>query len=297
MKRADLPALSIFATVARYGSFRGAARAEGISVSAISHAVRGLEESLGFRLLDRTTRSVAPTEAGRRLLEGLAPALASIADAVEVAGETGHQLTGTIRLSVPRSAAELFLLPLVIAFTRRHPGAAVDMLIEDGLTDIVAGGFDAGIRFGESLEQDMIAVPVGSRQRAAVVGSPAYFKTRSIPTTPRDLADHVGICRRFAGGALYDWEFEKNGTGMAIAMKGPITLNDDRLIVEAALAGAGLAYAFEGQVLESIASGALVRILEDWCEPFSGFFLYYPSRKLMRPVMRVFIDGIRSSPR
>ncbi|MFA7494799.1 MAG: LysR family transcriptional regulator [Acidithiobacillus sp.] len=297
MKRADLPALSIFATVARHGSFRGAARAEGISVSAISHAVRGLEESLGFRLLDRTTRSVAPTEAGRRLLEGLAPALASITDAVELAGEAGHQLTGTIRLSVPRSAAELVLLPLTLAFTRHHPGAAVDILVEDGLTDIVAGGFDAGVRFDESLEQDMIAVPIGPRQRAAVVGSPAYFETHPIPTTPHDLSDHVGIRRRFAGGALYDWEFEKDGMAMAVAMQGPITLNDDRLIIDAALAGAGLAYAFEGQVLESIGSGALLRVLEDWCEPFSGFFLYYPSRKLMRPVMRAFIDCIRSLPR
>ena len=295
MKRTDLPALSIFATVVRHGSFRGAARAEGISVSAISHAVRGLEESLGFRLLDRTTRSIAPTEAGRRLLDGLAPALASITDAVEAAGEAGQQLTGTIRLSVPRSAAELALLPLALAFTTDNPGAAVEMLVEDGLTDIVAGGFDAGVRFGESLEQDMVAVPIGPRQRAAVVGSPAYFKTHPVPTTPHDLADHVGIRRRFAGGTLYEWEFEKDGSTIAVAMQGPITLNDDRLIIEAALAGAGLAYALEGQVLDGIQSGALVRVLEDWCEPFSGFFLYYPSRKLMRPVMRSFIDGIRSS--
>lgn len=296
MKRADLAALSIFATVAQHRSFRGAARAEGISVSAVSHAVRGLEESLGFRLLDRTTRSVAPTEAGRRLLEGLAPALASIADAIEAAGEAGHQLTGTIRLSVPRSAAELVLLPLVLAFTTDNPGAGVDMLVEDGLTDIVAEGFDAGVRFGESLEQDMIAVPIGPPQRAAIVGSPAYFKTHPVPTTPQDLADHVGIRRRFAGGALYDWEFEKEGSAMAVAMQGPITLNDDRLVIEAALAGAGLAYVFEGQVSESIRSGALLRVLDDWCEPFSGFYLYYPSRKLMRPVMRAFIDRIRFRP-
>ncbi|TCM50698.1 LysR family transcriptional regulator [Rhizobium sp. PP-F2F-G48] len=265
-------------------------------MSAISHAVRGLEESLGFRLLDRTTRSVAPTEAGRRLLEGLAPALASISDAIEGAGETGHQITGTIRLSVPRSAAELVLLPLVLAFTKRHTGAAVDMRVEDGLTDIVAGSFDAGVRFGESLEQDMIAVPIGPRQRTAIVGSPAYFETHPTPATPHDLADHVGIRRRFAGGALYDWEFERDGFAMTVAMQGPITLNDDGLIVEAALAGAGLVYAFEGQVLDSIKAGTLVRVLEDWCEPFSGFYLYYPSRRLMRPVMRAFIDCVRSSP-
>jgi DNA-binding transcriptional LysR family regulator len=294
MKRADLPALSIFASVAAGGSFRGAARAAGMSVSAVSHAVRGLEESLGFRLLDRTTRSVAPTEAGRRLLDGLAPALAAIGSAVEAAGETGNRLAGTIRLSVPRSAAELVVLPAAFAFSRRHPGATVEVIAEDGLTDIVARGFDAGVRFGESLEQDMIAVPIGPMQRAAVVASPSYFDVHPIPATPYDLADHIGVLRRFAGGALYRWEFEKDGSAMAVAMQGPLVLNDDRLIIDAALAGAGLAYAFEGQVRESIVAGQLVRVLEDWCRSFPGFFLYYPSRDLMRPVLRAFVDFIRS---
>lgn len=294
MKRADLPALSILAAVAEAHSFRGAARTTGLSVSAVSHAVQGLERSLGLRLLDRTTRSVAPTEAGRRLLAGLVPALAAIEEAVEAATETGRSLTGTLRLSVPRSAAELVVLPLATAFTRNHPGVTVEVIAEDGLTDIVAAGFDAGVRFGESLEQDMIAVPIGPMQRAAVVAAPAYFAGRTVPRTPRDLAAHAGILRRFAGGGLYRWEFEKDGAAMMVAMRGSLVLNDDRLIAEAALAGAGLACLFEGTVAREIADGRLLRVLEDWCPAFPGFFLYYPRRDLMRPVLRAFIDFARA---
>jgi len=294
MRRADLPALSILASVAEARSFRGAATATGLSVSAVSHAIQGLERSLGLRLLDRTTRSVAPTEAGQRLLAGLVPALATIEEAVEAAGETGRSLTGTLRLTLPHSAAELVVLPLAAAFIRDHPGVAVELIVEDRLTDIVATGFDAGVRFGESLEQDMIAVPIGPMQRAAVVATPAYFADHAPPRTPRDLADHIGILRRFSSGRLYHWEFEKDGAAVTVAMRGPLVLNDNRLIAEAALMGAGLAYVFEDTVAREIADGRLVRVLEDWCPPFAGFFLYYPRRDLMRPVLRAFIDFTRN---
>ncbi len=294
MNRADLSALSILASVAEARSFRGAARATGLSVSAISHAVAGLERSLDLRLLDRTTRSVAPTEAGRRLLDGLVPALAAIDEALEAASDAGRSLTGTLRLSVPRSAAELVVLPLATCFVRDHPGVTIELLAEDGLTDIVSGRFDAGVRFVERLEQDMIAVPIGLGQRAAVVGAPDYFALRPVPHTPRDLALHTGILRRFAGGSLYRWEFEKDGVAMTVAMRGSLVINDDRLIAQAALTGAGLAYVFESTVAADIAEGRLVRVLKDWCPAFPGFFLYYPRRDLMRPVLRAFIDFSRA---
>lgn len=293
MKRADLPALSILATVAARRSFRGAARDLGISVSAVSHAINGLETSLGVRLLARTTRSVAPTEAGRRLLDRLEPALASIAEAVEIATAQEDRLTGKLRFSVPRSAAEMVLVPLASAFTRAHPGVEIEIRSEDGFCDIVAGGFDAGVRFGESLDQDMIAVPLGPQQRAAIIAAPAYLDGRSRPVVPQDLHDHICIRRRFAGGGLYRWEFEKGGVAVEVAVSGGLVLDDDRLIVDAALQGAGLAYAFERQVTAELAAGRLVRVLEDWCPSFPGFYLYYPSRRLMRPVLRAFVDFMK----
>jgi DNA-binding transcriptional LysR family regulator len=292
MRRADLPALSIFATVAARRSFRGAARDLGLSVSAVSHAINGLEDHLGVRLLARTTRSVAPTEAGQRLLEGLEPALAAITEAVEVATASQRRLSGTLRLSVPRSAAEMVLIPLAAAFTRAHPGVAIEIRAQDGLRDIVAEGFDAGIRFAETLEQDMIAVPLGPPQRGAVVAAPAYLAQHPPPATPQDLQGHICIRRRFASGALYQWEFERDGAACAVSVSGNLILDDDGLIAAAARHGAGLAYLFEAQVRADLAAGRLVRALEDWCPSFPGFFLYYPCRRLMRPVLRAFVDFI-----
>ena len=293
MKRADLPALSIFASVAARRSFRGAARDLGLSVSAVSHAITGLEANLGVRLLARTTRSVAPTEAGRRRLDRLEPALASIAEAVEIATAQDDRLSGRLRLSVPRSAAEMLLVPLATAFTRAHPGVEIEIRAQDGFRDIVAEGIDAGVRFGESVDQDMIAVPLGPAQRAAIVAAPSCFEGRRPPAVPQDLHDHVCIRRRFAGGGLYRWELEKDGDAVDVAVSGGLILDDDRLIVDAALRGAGLAHVFEAQVAGEIASGRLVRVLEDWCPSFPGFFLYYPSRRLMRPVLRAFVDFIK----
>lgn len=293
MKRSDLPALTLFASVAAHRSFRGAARELGISVSALSHAINGLEASLNLRLLARTTRSVAPTEAGRKLLEGLEPALAAINEAVETASAAQNHITGTIRLTVPALAAELILAPLLCRFIQVQPGVTVEVSVQDAFTDIVAEGFDAGVRLGESLQQDMIAVPLGPAQRCLVVGAPAYFARCGIPSTPRDLHEHACIQRRFTGGNIYRWEFAKGQATMDITTNGPLIFNDERLVTQAALAGAGLAMLFEARAAEHIAAGRLVAVLEDWCPVFSGFHLYYPSRRLMRPALRAFIDFVR----
>jgi DNA-binding transcriptional LysR family regulator len=297
MKRADLPALAIFAAVAAECSFRGAARSLGVSVSAVSHAINGLEASLGVRLLARTTRSVAPTEAGRRLLTQLAPALASIDEAVDAARASQDHISGAIRLTTPRSAAEMTLTPLAARFVRAHPAVAIEIVVEDGFTDIVSSGFDAGVRLGESLHQDMVAAPLGPPLRAAIVATPGYFEGRRIPETPSDLHDHVCIRRRFAGGGLYRWELAREDEQVAVAVEGALAFNDDRLIVAAALEGAGLAFAFEPMVAKDIADGRLVRVLEDWTPSFPGFFLYYPSREFLRPALRAFVDFVKSQGR
>ena len=294
MKRADLPALAIFASVAAERSFRGAARLLGISVSAVSHAVNGLEESIGVRLLARTTRSVAPTEVGERLLSQLSPALASITEAVEAAAASQDSVSGMIRLTVPRSAAEQLVVPLTVRFMRAYPSVTVEIVVEDGFVDIIAAGFDAGVRLGESLHQDMIAAPLGPPLRPAIVAAPSYLLTHQVPLTPQDLHEHACIRRRFAGGGLYRWELERDGEVVQVTVDGPLILNEDRLIVESALQGAGLAYCFEEQVAEHIAAGRLVRVLEPWCQSFPGFFFYYPSRKLLRPPLRAFIDFARN---
>jgi len=295
MRRSDLPALSMLTLVAARRSFRAASRELGISVSAVSHAIRGLEERLGVRLLSRTTRTVAPTEAGRQLLGQLEPALAAIEDALEATTTSQDILTGTLRFSVPRTAAELALLPLAIEFQHHHPQVTIEICVQDDFTDIVAAGFDAGVRLVESLQQDMIAVTLGPAQRTAIVGSPAYFQGRRAPAHPRELHDHVCVRHRLAGGSIYEWEFEKGPQVTVAAVSGGIILNDPRLIIDAVLAGAGLGYVFEAQVADDIRSGRLMRVLEDWCPHYPGFFLYYPNRQLMRPALRAFVDFIETS--
>lgn len=295
MKHSDLPGLSIFAAVCATGGFRGAARQLGLSVSAVSHAVNGLEQRIGVRLLARTTRSVAPTEAGARLLAQLTPALAVITEAVDAAGAAQARVAGTVRLSVPRAAATLVLVPLATRFMQAFPAVTVEILVEDGFTDIVAAGFDAGVRFGESLQQDMVAIPVGPPQRGAIVASPAYLASRPAPRMPVDLHDHACIQRRFAGGGLYRWELARDGESVAVAVRGSLVLNDDALAAQAAEAGAGLAFVFEAQVARELAEGRLVAVMEDWWPRFPGFFLYYPSRKLLQPGMRAFVDFVREA--
>ena len=293
MNRSYLSQLVVLAAVARNGGFRGAAKELGIAPSAISHAVSALESSLGVRLLARTTRSVAPTEAGAQLLERLGPALSEIDLALEAAIGSRDEPAGNLRLTVPRTAAHTVLEPKLGAFAAAFPEIVLDVVIEDRFTDVVEGGFDAGVRLGESLQRDMIAVRIGPPIRFAAVAAPSYFASRPRPVTPQDLAGHRCLRLRFASGVIYRWEFEKDGVVVEPQVEGPLILSVDHGIVQAAIDGAGIAFLFEDYARDAIADGRLVRVLEDWCQPFDGFHVYYPSRRQMRPALRAFIDFFR----
>lgn len=293
MNRSQLSQLAVLAAVAAHGSFRGAARELAIAPSAVSHAVAALEESLGIRLLARTTRSVAPTEAGRRLLERLAPALEEIDQALDAAVEAKDRPAGVLRISTPLAAAQLALAPRLGEFARLYPDITLDLRIDNAFTDIVAAGFDAGVRLGENLEADMIAVRLSGSLCGVIVASPAYLETHPVPLHPRDLARHRCLRQRFPGGRLYRWEFEKDGQNLEVGVEGPLIANDDRVLLEAAIRGAGLVWLFEDYARDLLAQGRLVRVLADWCPPFEGFHLYYPSRRQMRPALRAFIDFFR----
>jgi DNA-binding transcriptional LysR family regulator len=283
--------LAAFVAVAKERSFRRAASRLGLSPSALSHTIRELEERLGAKLLNRTTRSVAPTEAGRDLYDRLAPAFADITGAVEAVRAFGEQPSGTVRLNLPKLAAEMILAPALGRFARAYPDVHLELAVDDGLSDIVAAGFDAGIRPGELVQRDMVAVRVTPDLRSAVVGSPGYIALRPAPQTPRDLKDHACINYRFAAsGALYRWQFARAGEVIDVAVEGSLTLNDMDLVRTAALDGAGLACTLENSVEGDVAAGRLVRVLDDWCQPFSGFFLYYPGRRQMPSALRVLID-------
>ncbi|WP_027039938.1 LysR family transcriptional regulator [Mesorhizobium ciceri] len=295
MNRAHLSQLAVLATVAQCGSFRGAARELAIAPSAVSHAVSSLEARLGVRLLSRSTRSVAPTEEGAQLLERLRPALSEIDLALETAVEARDRPAGNLRLTVPRTAAHLALTPRLGAFASAYPDIVLEIVIEDRFTDVVAGGFDAGVRLGESLQRDMIAVRIGPDLRGAVVGAPVYFEVNPKPRHPRDLAGHRCIRFRFSSGILYRWEFEKGREAIEMAVEGPLILDEDHLIAQAAVDGAGLAFVFEDYVRAPLADGRLIRVLEDWCPSFDGFFVYYPSRRQMRPALRAFVDFFKVS--
>ncbi|RWQ40259.1 MAG: LysR family transcriptional regulator [Mesorhizobium sp.] len=290
MNRTYLSQLAVLATVAQCGSFRGAARELGIAPSAVSHAVSSLEARLGVRLLARSTRSVAPTEEGAQLLERLRPALSEIDLALEAAVEARDRPAGNLRLTVPRTAAHLALTPRLGAFASAYPDVVLEIVIEDRFTDVVEGGFDAGVRLGESLQRDMIAVRIGPNLRGAVVGAPSYFATMPRPRHPHDLVGHRCLRFRFSSGILYRWEFEKDGEAIEMAVQGPLILDEDHLVANAAVDGAGLAFLFEDYVREALATGRLIRVLEDWCPSFDGFFVYYPSRRQMRPALRAFVD-------
>jgi DNA-binding transcriptional LysR family regulator len=293
MQRAGLADLAAFAAIARNGSFRRAALELGVSTSALSHALRGLETRMGVRLLHRTTRSVAATEAGAALLARIGPALDEIAAAVGAAGAFRETLGGVLRLNAPRSACRFVLMPLVARYLARHPGVRVEVTADDALTDVVAAGFDAGIRFGEHLAGDMIAVPLGGPQRFALVGAPAYLAGRPTPEEPADLVEHRCIRQRFPGGALYRWELEKDGRALAVSVDGPLIVNDQAMIVQAALAGLGLGLVFEDSVADHLASGRLVRLMPEWCPSFPGLFLYYAGRRQIPPPLQAFIDLVR----
>ncbi|MEP7452689.1 LysR family transcriptional regulator [Phyllobacterium sp. SB3] len=290
MDRSHLPQLAIFATVATYGGFRNAAKELGIAPSAVSHAVSSLERSLGVRLLTRTTRSVAVTDEGAMLLKRLRPALGEIDLALDAVKEANNRIAGNLRLSVPPFAAHWLLAPKLAAFSQTYPGITLELRVEEQFNDIVAAGMDAGMRLGESLESDMIAVRMSDSISASVVATPDYFKRYPVPLHPRDLLDHRCIRRRFASGQVYRWEFEKGAEEIVLDVDGPLILGDDGLVVEAVLGGAGIAFLLEHMAPESIADGKLRRVLEDWCAPFPGVYLYYPSRRQMRPALRAFID-------
>ncbi|MBC3205301.1 LysR family transcriptional regulator [Pseudomonas sp. SWRI111] len=289
----DLHDLDAFAAVARHRSFRKAAAERGVSASALSHAVRSLEERLGMRLLHRTTRSVTPTEAGERLLERLDPALREVADALAALTALQAEPSGTLRLNVPRPAARLVLAPMLAGFVAKYPRMQVDVVTDDGLADIVGDGFDAGIRFGESLAGDMVAVPVGPPQRFACVAAPAYLALRGTPQTPRELLGHACIGRRFPSGKRYAWEFQANGEPLTIEVSGPLMFDDDGPMIQAACDGAGVAYVYEAMVRDDLAAGRLETILAGYAAPPGRFFLYYSGRRHLPAVLRALVDFIR----
>ena len=294
MQTVDPGDLASFLAVARHRSFRRAADERGCTPSALSHALRTLEARLDVRLFNRTTRSVALTEAGAQLHARVAPAFRDIDDALEDLNSFRGTPTGTLRLNSARSSAEMVVRPLVSRFLAAHAQVQVDVVVSNTLVDLVSGGFDAGIRFGETIAKDMIAVPIGPRQRSAVVSSPAFFERHPRPLRPQDLKALPCIRLRFDSGRYYAWEFAQDGVELAVEVIGPLTMNDQTLMVEAALDGVGLTYAFEGQVRDLVAAGRLVRVLEDWCPSYGGFHLYFPSRRQLPAALRAFVDFVRS---
>lgn len=293
MAAEDLNVLAAFAAVAEERSFTRAARRLAVSPSALSHAIRGLEDRLGVRLLARTTRSVAPTEAGDQLLARLTPALGDVREALDALAGLRERPAGRVRLAVSPVAAALVLAPKVGAFARDHPEVTLDVTTALDAVDLVAGRFDAGIQLGEFVERDMIAVRVSPDQRAAIVGSPAYFAAHPPPGSPRDLTRHRCINFRRGESGLYRWEFEKDGHPLSVAVEGSVIVDNLDLLLRAAIDSAGLAFTFEQHVAPQLASGALVRVLDDWCPPFPGYFLYYTSRRQQPRALVALVDALR----
>lgn len=297
--QAELADLDAFVAVARAGGFRDAARAAGVSASGLSEAVRRLEAKLGVRLLNRTTRSVAPTEAGARLLERLGPALSEVETALDVVNVFREKPAGTLKLNVPVSAARLVLPRIVPAFLAAYPDIRLDIVAEDSFVDVLAAGCDAGIRYDERLEQDMIAVPIGPRaQRFAAGAAPAYLERRGRPDHPRDLLGHSCLRSRFSSGSMTAWEFERDGEVVRVDPAGPLVVSAgtaSEIAIAAAVAGLGIIHHFEDWLRPHLDSGALEPVLEPWWQQFSGPFLYYPGRRLVPAPLRAFIDFIKTS--
>ena len=290
----SLDDLVAFACVARMRSFTRAAAELGTSTSNLSHTIKRLEARLGVRLLQRNSRSVSASDAGEELLDSIAPALQSIKSAVGALQLSRNRISGTLRLTATRQAYEMVIRPLLPAFTAAHPDATVEVLIEYGFRDIIADQLDAGIRLGEKIAQDMIALKVGHDLRMAVVATPSYLAHRGTPQHPRDLTGHRCInYRMVAAGAIYAWEFKQNDLEFEVRVPGPLTFNEPELMLDCALQDLGIAYLLEHEVAPYIARGALIRLLDDWTTPFPGFFLYYPSRQQLRPVFAAFLDLLR----
>jgi DNA-binding transcriptional LysR family regulator len=294
MPRENVNDLIAFLAVAKERSFTRAAAQLGVSQSALSHTVRGLEERLGLRLLTRTTRSVSPTEAGERLLQTIGPRFEEIETELAALSELRDKPAGTVRITAGEHAADTVLWPALARFLPDYPDIKVEIIVDYGLTDIVAERYDAGVRLGEQVAKDMIAVRIGPDMRMAVVGAPAYFARRKPPKTPQDLTAHDCINLRLPTyGGLYAWEFEKGGRELKVRVEGQFVFNTSALRLSAVLAGFGLAYLPEDQVLAHIGDGRLVRVLADWCPPFSGCHLYYPSRRQHSPAFAVLVEALR----
>jgi DNA-binding transcriptional LysR family regulator len=293
MALSDLNILATFLTIAEERSFTKAAKRLGVSPSALSHAMRGLEEGLGVRLLSRTTRSVAPTEAGEQLLARLRPAITDVQDALQQLSGLRDKPAGRVRLLIPRLAGTTVLGPKLAKFARDYPDVVLDITADDSRMDIVAGGFDAGIHFGEYIQKDMIAVRVSKDHRAAIVGAPIYFKSHPKPKTPHDLLKHRCINFRHGSAGLYRWEFDKGKKSLSVAVNGPLIVDDVETVIRASMDGIGLAFVSDERVEAQIKSGELIRVLEDWCRPFPGFFLYYPSRRQQPAALSALISTLR----
>ena len=290
--RNNLGELAAFAAVAGERSFTRAAAWLGVSQSALSHTVRGLERRLGLQLLARTTRSVAPTAAGAALLEDLTPALERIERSLAEAQQRRERPAGRIRLILSRTAAHLVLLPKLAQFARAYPEIVLEVTTSNDPADLVAGQYDAGVQIGEFIQRDMIAVRVSRDVRLAVVGSPEYFRSHKMPRTPRDLKDHACIGFRFSSG-LYRWEFEKGRRALTVSPQGPVSFDDPDLVIQAVLRGMGIGTAMEASLEPMIAKGRLVQVLEEWCPTFPGFFLYYPSRRNQPAALTALIETLR----
>ncbi|WJK07596.1 LysR family transcriptional regulator [Pseudomonas fluorescens] len=295
MKNPSTADLSIFLSIAQHLNFSRAAVDLGLTPSALSHSLRALENRLGVRLFNRTTRSVALTEAGERLYARLKPAFRDIDDALEDLNHFRDKPSGNLRITAGRQACELVLLPIAGAFLQAYPDIRLEVVESDALLDIVAGGFDAGVRFGNRLEADMVSLPIGPNLRSVVVASPEFLERHVAPQKPEDLHALPCIRHRFPSGALYRWEFERGGIVQEIEVNGPLTLGDVSLMIGPALQGLGLAYVFEDMAREHLASGRLVQVLADWCPFYPGLHLYYPSRRHVPAPLKAFIDFARNA--
>ncbi|WP_027794854.1 LysR family transcriptional regulator [Paraburkholderia acidipaludis] len=296
MSEPDLSDLSTFVAVAQARGFRAAALTRGVSPSALSDAIRRLEQQLGVRLFNRTTRSVTPTEAGQRLLERLAPAFSEIAGALDTINSFRDSPTGTLRLNVPSIVAREILPSLVPDFLAAHPGITLEVVTNDTFIDVLAAGFDAGIRYDERIEKDMVAIPIGPRrQRFVAAAAPRYLEAHGEPRHPRDLLQHACIRHRFDSGAMPAWEFERNGEVVRVTPNGPLVASTTDLERGAAIAGLGIIYTFEEFLRPSVESGALVPVLAKWWQSFRGPYLYYASRTHMPGPLRAFVDFIRAA--
>ena len=293
MVRRNLNDLLSFVTVAREGSFTRAAAVLGVTQSALSQAIRGLEERLDIRLLTRTTRSVSPTPAGERLLNAIGTRFDEIEGELDALTELRDKPAGTVRITCGDHVLRTTLLPRLTPLLREYPDVHVEFDVNYGFRDIVADRFDAGVRLGEAIDKDMIVVPIGPQLRMAVVGSPDYFAARAIPRNPRDLLDHPCINMRQSGGGLYVWDLQKRNRQQNVRVDGQLIFNTSPHIVDAALAGLGIAYLPRDEFAPHIEEGRLVSVLEEWCDPFPGYYLYYPSRRQPSPAFSLVVDALR----